>query len=730
MAEDMEIDHIVDVPDTPDRLTVRHDDRKYVGNPEKRERAFPVADEMNSCSNYIAVYPSEKSYPSQNAPIFRRAQTEKNFGPKTEHSNGAGKMEKGKTISSKFPSKSSHHGPISVLDLTKENGQFQPLKPSFSHRGSRESIGNTSLPFISDSSDTSRNAFTGKCKLDNKTLPGRNISMDRGKSISLSNDSHAQSKTDRQESLPPRFSTAPRSRGHKRLVRNGCISPHNIASRAKQSAEQSSHQTNDVEHSLSGHSVSSITMSPITVDDIVAEGRGSGRVKGKEVLIHPSSQELNAGTIHTVNSSPVINYEDANATSNAIRNSLKFSGGQGGWRTTHNEKNADQHLYDVNGHCSRRNYDAGRFVNRQNTNRMDRRDTGSSQIRKEVHGSVLDHTAHPTSLIIPEVDPTTGTRPTADTLTKRQRKRGSTLGNPNEASYNSEIMFLGSSGESSSSSRSPVLDPEMIELLSTPEYTNRLSEDLDDNENNSSDARARQVEADEILARELQEQLYHDDSFEGRRIDDHLAWEIQHAEDHLHASVDSHHISYPTWIPRANRQPRSRSRQSLSNRRRTVPQVHFSNRMLQLRSRITSRSPTPFLSRERRPRFPLDMDLDMRLDILEALEDAVGDLSDMGVADDIFHAHRDFNENDYEMLLALDEQNHQHTGASANQINSLPQSTVQTDNFTEACAICLENPVRGEIIRHLPCLHKFHKDCIDPWLHRKTSCPVCKSSIS
>lgn len=33
-----------------------------------------------------------------------------------------------------------------------------------------------------------------------------------------------------------------------------------------------------------------------------------------------------------------------------------------------------------------------------------------------------------------------------------------------------------------------------------------------------------------------------------------------------------------------------------------------------------------------------------RLDILEALEDAVGDLNDMGMADDIFNAQRDFNE--------------------------------------------------------------------------------------
>ena len=120
--------------------------------------------------------------------------------------------------------------------------------------------------------------------------------------------------------------------------------------------------------------------------------------------------------------------------------------------------------------------------------------------------------------------------------------------------------------------------------------------------------------------------------------------------------------------------------------------------------------------------------------------------------------------NDYEMLLALDDNNSQH-GASANQINSLPESVVQvcwsaskhltlstctafcmfishlfclllcilqTDNFEDTCAVCLEAPTIGEKIRHLPCLHKFHKDVWNPFLTTLESifCMVLSSTTS
>lgn len=46
------------------------------------------------------------------------------------------------------------------------------------------------------------------------------------------------------------------------------------------------------------------------------------------------------------------------------------------------------------------------------------------------------------------------------------------------------------------------------------------------------------------------------------------------------------------------------------------------------------------------------------------------------------------------------------------------------------CMVCLEEFKAGDNLRILPCLHRYHRDCIDPWLARSRHCPVCKHDVT
>ncbi|XP_072289655.1 RING finger protein 215-like isoform X2 [Eucyclogobius newberryi] len=45
------------------------------------------------------------------------------------------------------------------------------------------------------------------------------------------------------------------------------------------------------------------------------------------------------------------------------------------------------------------------------------------------------------------------------------------------------------------------------------------------------------------------------------------------------------------------------------------------------------------------------------------------------------------------------------------------------------CAVCLEHFNNHQCLRVLPCGHEYHRDCVDPWLLLRHTCPLCKRCI-
>ncbi|XP_064481065.1 E3 ubiquitin-protein ligase RLIM-like isoform X2 [Ornithodoros turicata] len=68
-------------------------------------------------------------------------------------------------------------------------------------------------------------------------------------------------------------------------------------------------------------------------------------------------------------------------------------------------------------------------------------------------------------------------------------------------------------------------------------------------------------------------------------------------------------------------------------------------------------------------------------------------------------------------------------GLTALQIAQLPTRRVVGSDLASdkrTCHICLEDFKRNNIVRTLPCLHEYHKGCLDKWLKRNSTCPLCR----
>ncbi|PWA35731.1 Zinc finger, RING/FYVE/PHD-type [Artemisia annua] len=507
-------------------------------------------------------------------------------------------------------------------------------------------------------------------KVENIPKPGPTV--DRGKSVDVVAENNTQP------------STLSKVYQRKKLVPNECVSPPDIEKSKKVVVKCENPNVVKQVTSGSGTVASDGRSSIVDIEDLVAEDKDSRRHKGKGISYQFSFEEANAGNPHLsqrerIHKDPAESITDFGVDAN-------------GWRTTHNnwkqrdnkqQKNeimetdhkneADiKHLVDLaktsSPVCDLPNANES-GINRQ-TESSTSRNRGKRPIsciedsagqpststpkrkQRDIRQQKTDTIQRDHNNVIEIIDledsPTASSRvrdiPNADELGINRQIESSTSRNRGKRPISCIEDSVGQPSTSRPKQNENLSGPrpKRNKNLSGPSTSNPVSEPNIQIHGNNEDlsVRALQIEDDEILALQLQQQLYNEEPL------------YNHQDNHLPSAGVLH-------APHRRGRPRSNP-------------------------------------------------------------------SDMRMLNEILQVGREFNENDYEMLSALDEDNYKHQGATREQINSLPESTVQTENSQE-CTICLESPTIGEKIRHLPCLHKFHKACVDEWLLRRRSCPVCKT---
>ncbi|CAK4648307.1 hypothetical protein LEN26_005998 [Aphanomyces euteiches] len=71
-------------------------------------------------------------------------------------------------------------------------------------------------------------------------------------------------------------------------------------------------------------------------------------------------------------------------------------------------------------------------------------------------------------------------------------------------------------------------------------------------------------------------------------------------------------------------------------------------------------------------------------------------------------------------------------GLSQEQINhfELVKFSPLTPPTDEMCPICLIEYASDDELRQLPCMHRYHPPCIDEWLKKNQTCPMCKRDVT
>ncbi|XP_010065002.2 E3 ubiquitin-protein ligase RNF6-like [Eucalyptus grandis] len=66
------------------------------------------------------------------------------------------------------------------------------------------------------------------------------------------------------------------------------------------------------------------------------------------------------------------------------------------------------------------------------------------------------------------------------------------------------------------------------------------------------------------------------------------------------------------------------------------------------------------------------------------------------------------------------------THLRSQQYQPQPSTSEESNVEAESCCICLDDYIVEDKLGQLDCGHRFHYGCIEKWLMRRNSCPLCK----
>ncbi|XP_060527033.1 E3 ubiquitin-protein ligase RNF181 [Cylas formicarius] len=103
------------------------------------------------------------------------------------------------------------------------------------------------------------------------------------------------------------------------------------------------------------------------------------------------------------------------------------------------------------------------------------------------------------------------------------------------------------------------------------------------------------------------------------------------------------------------------------------------------------------------------------------------ELRDGETPNQLLHLARLFR--DFNMFQELNSLNGENLPPAASKaaIEALEQEVIETSGIQ--CPVCLKEHSIGEAVKKLPCAHKYHAECILPWLAKTNSCPLCRYEL-